>query len=242
MTDSTAVTAWAKKRIAELERAHRLEVENLKAKLRTAEEAAESARAEKDRALEEVARASSEADEVSQGRADFESREAVALSQASWSKGHAETAQKDRAAAEAKVAELQAALEEARSESEAAVDLATESELSLAEARSNFDELHALLLETEASRADVENQTNAEIHRLRREVRQIPAGFDATFERGSNGLLAKAHVHIGNDTFDVVAIRDAAGHIVEMKREPESKTPEVVKTALSHSASRAAKA
>jgi hypothetical protein len=97
------------------------------------------------------------------------------------------------------------------------------------------------LSESEASRVDDANRTNAEIHRLRREVAQVPAGFDATFKRNSAGLIEQLDVHIGNDTFSVIPVRTAAGHIIEMRRESKTeKVSEVVKTALSHSASRRA--
>jgi hypothetical protein len=79
-----------------------------------------------------------------------------------------------------------------------------------------------------------------EIHRLRREVRQVSSGLDAVFKRNSAGLLAQLDVSIGGSAFTVVPIRNAAGHIIEMKRDPETeKVAEPVLTALDHVSRRA---
>jgi predicted nucleic acid-binding Zn-ribbon protein len=214
--------SWAKKRIAEVEQRAKREIDDLKLKLREAQEAAEKAQADAERAIAEAAQATSEADEIVQTHADMEGRAAQALSELSWAKEHRATAQRERAEAEAKIAELQAALDEARNEIEAAIDIAAEGESGLTDARRMIEELRNQLSEAIAGRDDDARERSAEIHRLRNEMRQIPGLFDATFQRNADGLLTEMSLKVGADAFTVVPIRNPAGHIVEMRTTPES--------------------
>jgi hypothetical protein len=106
---------WPKKQIAQIEAEAKREIKEQKAQLSKAESAVEAAKEGEGRALEAQARADADADELSQTRAEIEEREAHALSQAKWSKAHAEAAQRARQAAEEKAAQAEAA---ARSEVE----------------------------------------------------------------------------------------------------------------------------
>jgi colicin import membrane protein len=131
--------------------------------LAKAESAVEAAKEGEGRALEAQAKADSEADELSQGWADMEAREAHALSQVTWAKDHADAAQKAREAAEAKAAQAGAA---ARSESESAKNSVLQAERKLSEQNSLLDSLRQELLDAEVARAEDAARSRAEIDQL----------------------------------------------------------------------------
>lgn len=198
------------------------EIADAKAKQREAEIAAEKARAAAERAMSEAAQAASEAEELANGRADMEGSVSEALNESRENLERLKNANLAKTVAEAKAASLQAELEEARNEIEAAIDVATESEAALNAARAEIASLRAELGGSESSRAQFASKTSAEISRLRGELSQLSnvAGvFDVVVDYDANHLVSGIEVQFGPDKFHVTAVRDAAGHIIEMKRE-----------------------
>ena len=218
--------AAAQRRVAEAEARSKRDIEGVMAKLRRAEEETQKAKAAEESARLLAERAQSMLSEFERTQSDNESRAAIALSRFSWANEHAEMAKRDRADAEAKAASAERAREEALAQAMAAREAAAETERKRDEDAAGHErmanELRLSMKKLEVDRTGEKHSFLLERRRLEGLLSEAKASarvLDIVPQRGDTGLLTGLDVQFGRDRFRVVPVRNAAGQIIEMKRE-----------------------
>lgn len=214
----TSRSAAMKKRSPEEDEKVKKELDEARRAMKKAEEMALAAERRKDEALEELARAESEAEELGRERADMEGRVERSKAKAERAKTIAAAAENRRMSAEAMMAEAENARMAAMNDAEASRHARMMADQKLAESLQMMDKIRADLIGSEKSRAADARLAQVALEKARSQI-ITSSVLDVVPSRDSRGFLTHLDVQIGTDRFRVVPVRNAAGLIVEMRRE-----------------------